>query len=347
VAIFAICNVNGKRRERLLSLSPLDDGSQDAEVHIEMFKCVLSLYNKDISMVAFLVADNCSTNRRIATLLEVPLVGCASHRYNLAVNRFLAPYDAELTAFNDLMVQLRHCNNAAELAKHTELKPIKRNTTRWSSTFEMMSLYKRIRDAIRQVDAVEEFVPSGAIHKKVLGLLEHLKKLDSVSKVLQDNEINMANVRVLFDQVVDDYPVMSSHLRASAKIVQSPDFEGALVKIVNGGKLTTSEARAMSRFEVDPDTCGSKQKERSSNSYATEILRGGKKKRAAEATSVTYSDLAKMVPPTSNTMERLFSQCKLILTPQRACMLPANFEMLAFLRVNRDLWNASTLVDVK
>jgi hypothetical protein len=46
-------------------------------------------------------------------------------------------------------------------------------------------------------------------------------------------------------------------------------------------------------------------------------------------------------------VERLFSQCKLILTPQRAYMLPANFEMLAFLRVNRDLWNASTLVDVK
>ncbi|ETM98665.1 hypothetical protein PPTG_19362 [Phytophthora nicotianae INRA-310] len=258
-------------------------------------------------MVAFLVADNCSINKRIATLLDLPLVRCASHRYNLAVNRSLAPYEAELAAVNDLMVQLRHCNNAAELAKHTELKPIKRNTIRWSSTFEMIHRYKRIRDAIRQVEAVEEFIPTGATHKKVVGLPEHLKKLDSVCKVLQDDRTAMADVRVLFDPLIDDYLVMASHQRLKA--------------------LWSSE--------------------RKEDSYAVEILRGSKKKRNAVAQSVSYSELAKMVPPTSNTVERLFSQCKLILTPQCACLLPANFEILAFLRVNRDLWNASTLVDVE
>ncbi|ETL77333.1 hypothetical protein L917_21726 [Phytophthora nicotianae] len=278
-----------------------------------MFKCVLSRYNKTISMVAFLVADNCSINKRIATLLDLPLVRCASHRYNLAVNRSLAPYEAELAAVNDLMVQLRHCNNAAELAKHTELKPIKRNTIRWSSTFEMIHRYKRIRDAIRQVEAVEEFIPTGATHKKVVGLPEHLKKLDSVCKVLQDDRTAMADVRVLFDPLIDDYLVMASH-----------DF------------------RAQAR-----KSCSHQPSERKEDSYAVEILRGSKKKRNAVAQSVSYSELAKMVPPTSNTVERLFSQCKLILTPQCACLLPANFEILAFLRVNRDLWNASTLVDVE
>ncbi|ETP24312.1 hypothetical protein F441_02664, partial [Phytophthora nicotianae CJ01A1] len=286
--------------------------------NIEMFKCVLSRYNKTISMVAFLVADNCSINKRIATLLDLPLVRCASHRYNLAVNRSLAPYEAELAAVNDLMVQLRHCNNAAELAKHTELKPIKRNTIRWSSTFEMIHRYKRIRDAIRQVEAVEEFIPTGATHKKVVGLPEHLKKLDSVCKVLQDDRTAMAD---------------------------SPTFEGALVKVINGGSLTASEARALHRFEVG--WIRAVASERKEDSYAVEILRGSMKKRNAVAQSVSYSELAKMVPPTSNTVERLFSQCKLILTPQCACLLPANFEILAFLRVNRDLWNASTLVDVE
>lgn len=144
VGIYGVCYADGKRRERLLSLSPLEDGSQDAEVHIEMFKRVLALYNKDISMVAFLVADNCATNQRIATLLELPLVGCASHRYNLAVNRYLAAYEPELAAVNSLMVQLRHVNNAAELSKFTDLKPVKRNVTRWSSTFAMVDRYKKI-----------------------------------------------------------------------------------------------------------------------------------------------------------------------------------------------------------
>ncbi|EGZ17544.1 hypothetical protein PHYSODRAFT_501462 [Phytophthora sojae] len=53
-----------------------------------------------------------------------------------------------------------------------------------------------------------------------------------------------------------------------------------------------------------------------------------------------------MVPPTSNTVERLFSQCKLVLTPQRRSMLPANFEQLAFLQVNRGMWDVSTVARV-
>ncbi|KAE9107372.1 hypothetical protein PF006_g21133 [Phytophthora fragariae] len=211
------------------------------------------------------------------------------------------------------MVQLRHVNNAAELAKYTDLKPAKRNVTRWSSTFEML-----------------------------LELLEELKKLDSVCKRLQGESISMADVRVLFDQVADDYPDMASHLRPSAKIVNSPVFEAALVKIENKVKLTAAEARSVQRFVVDPPASSGKRKERSSSDYANEILRGGKKARASGAASATYNDLAKVMPPTSNTVERLFSQCKFILTPQRSCMLPANFEMLAFLRVNRDLWTATS-----
>uniref|UniRef100_H3H9K3 HAT C-terminal dimerisation domain-containing protein n=1 Tax=Phytophthora ramorum TaxID=164328 RepID=H3H9K3_PHYRM len=255
--------MNGKRRERLLALSPIEESSQEAE--------------------------------RIATLLELPLVGCASHRYNLAVNRYLTAYETELAALNHLMVQLRHCNHSAELANFTDLVPIKRNMTRWSSTFEMVLRYKRIRDVIRQV--------------------------------------------------ADDYPVMVNHLGLGAKIVHTPVNEAALVKIGNGRKLNASEARSVQRFVVEPEASAGKRKERSDDNYASDILQGRKQPRNACATSISYDPLTKVVPPTSNTVERLFSQCKLLLTPQRTCMLPANFEMLAFLRANRDLWNASLLVD--
>ncbi|KAF1777846.1 hypothetical protein GQ600_18962 [Phytophthora cactorum] len=49
-----------------------------------LFDCVLDVYNKTLDMVAFIVGDNCSTNQSITTKLDVPLVGCASHRFNLA-----------------------------------------------------------------------------------------------------------------------------------------------------------------------------------------------------------------------------------------------------------------------
>ncbi|KAG6608727.1 uncharacterized protein IUM83_14817 [Phytophthora cinnamomi] len=58
----------------------------------------------------------------------------------------------------------------------------------------------------------------------------------------------------------------------------------------------------------DPPASSGKRKERSSSDYANEILRGGKKARSSGAASATYHDLAKVVPPTSNTVERLFSQ---------------------------------------
>ncbi|KAG6967870.1 hypothetical protein JG687_00004038 [Phytophthora cactorum] len=254
--INAVYTLASKRVERLLALSPIEEGSQDAEAHIEMF---------------------------------------SAHRYNLAVNRYLVAYKPELAALNQLM----------------------------SSIFEMVLRYKRIRDSIRQVEAVDDFVSTGAAHKKLMGLLDHLKKLDSVCNTLQHERASMADVRLLFDQVMDDYPIMASHSRPSANIVHTPVFEAALVMICNDSKLTASEARAMQRFVMVPKTSAGKRKERSEDSYAIDILRGGKQLRTSA------------------------SSCKLVLTPQRSCMIPANFEMLAFLRANRDLWNATSLADTE
>lgn len=180
VRLYSVHEVMGDRRERLLSLSPLDDGSQTAEAHVSMIKSVLSIYNKTLAMVVVIVGDNCSSTQKIATLLGVPLVGCASHRFNLADNRFLSDYEPELSALNNLMIHLRHCNNAATLAKFTDLQPIKRNATRWLSTYVKVARYVRIRDAIRQVEAVEEYVPSGVAQKKLVALLAELEMLDTV-----------------------------------------------------------------------------------------------------------------------------------------------------------------------
>ncbi|ETO82003.1 hypothetical protein F444_03769 [Phytophthora nicotianae P1976] len=294
-----------------------------------MFDCwshgsaVLRIYNKTTDMVTFIVGDNCNTNQKIATLLGVPLVGCASHRFNLAINPFHAEYEAELATVNDLMIQLRHCNNAARLGELTDLQPVKRNATRWSSTYAMVDRYVRIRDAIRQVEAAEDYVPSGVSHKKLVTLLAELEKHDTVCTALQHERTTLADVRLLFDKVIAYYPIMADHLRASAKIVHSPTFESALVKIGNGDTLATTEARAVKCFEVANDAEGDgerggpgakgKKKLRCDSAHA--ILHDGKKRRVSTRTQTRYSALARLVPPTSNTVEQLFSTCKLSMTP--------------------------------
>jgi hypothetical protein len=195
---------------------------------------VPAVYNKTIDMARFLVADNCATNKSIATKLGIPLVGCASHRFNLAANKLYADSEDLLEDVNSLMAQLRNPNNFAELAKHTELRPVKRNVTRWSSTFAMVERYIRIRAEIKKVEAVEEMVPTGSRHRKLVALCQDLKKLNSVSKRLQREDIDMAQVRVLFDSVKAEFPVMSDYLKTGAKIVHSPAFEVSRSPLIAG-----------------------------------------------------------------------------------------------------------------
>ena len=66
------------------------------------------------------------------------MIGCASHRFNLACALFLAEYEDQPNAINDLMVELRKLKKAGKLRKVTTLEPIKRNVTRWNSTYSML-----------------------------------------------------------------------------------------------------------------------------------------------------------------------------------------------------------------
>lgn len=70
----------------LLSMAPLlDERSFTAEEHLHYIKYVLEIYGKTIENIAYLVGDNCSTNRSLSDLSKVPLIGCYSHKLNLAV----------------------------------------------------------------------------------------------------------------------------------------------------------------------------------------------------------------------------------------------------------------------
>ncbi|KAE9354111.1 hypothetical protein PF008_g4683 [Phytophthora fragariae] len=135
VAIYAVCNVGGKRPERLLSLSPLDGGSQDAEVYIEMFKCVLALlWSSGILENRSAVFSAPSSTHKRSVFVIAGRRHVISHNFASVIPVMHQQLDRH--AARSAPRPLRHCNNAAELAKHTELKPIKRNTTRWYSSLQ-------------------------------------------------------------------------------------------------------------------------------------------------------------------------------------------------------------------
>lgn len=70
------------------------------------------------------------------------------------------------------------------------------------------------------------------------------------------------------------------------------------------------------------------------------VLQAAKRRRIAQH---GYGDLSYILP-TSNMVERFFSQTKLIQTDHSCSLLPSNFEALAFLKLNRAWWSRSLLV---
>ncbi|KAG2823684.1 hypothetical protein PC116_g12196 [Phytophthora cactorum] len=127
VTVYSVFETNGDLHLQLLAVSPLDDGSPDADANIKLFDSVPDIYNNTLDMVAFIVGDNYSSIQSTATKLHVQQVGCISHRFNLAVTKYLAEYEPLLAQVNTLMVKLCQVNKFAELTKTTSLHPIKQN----------------------------------------------------------------------------------------------------------------------------------------------------------------------------------------------------------------------------
>eukprot|EP00644_Phytophthora_capsici_P016011 jgi/Phyca11/115609/e_gw1.28.288.1 len=118
LAVFAVFEHDGKADKVLLAFAPLvDDEATDhsSASYVKFLKGVLPFFNRDITSVVYLVGDNCAVNTRLSDLLSIPLVGCASHRLNLAVQDFMAKYDSLLSKIQEMMRKLRTLNHSATL----------------------------------------------------------------------------------------------------------------------------------------------------------------------------------------------------------------------------------------
>ncbi|EGZ27930.1 hypothetical protein PHYSODRAFT_474251 [Phytophthora sojae] len=169
-------------------------------------------YGKTIENCLFLVGDNCSTNRRLATLLGVPLVGCASHRLNLAAQNLLEDFKDELDQVKKLMIKLKGLNQSAKLRFKTKLRPVLSQATRWSSTLCMVNRYMKLLEFIQDDDDLAEYLPPPSANRTLRKLLEDLKKIESVSKELQSESVSIADVRCYFDALIALWPGFATYL---------------------------------------------------------------------------------------------------------------------------------------
>ncbi|ETL25804.1 hypothetical protein L916_20405 [Phytophthora nicotianae] len=170
LAIYGCYDSPGGPRYPLLSMAPVMDEPDDhlnAEERMRAIVRFLPFFGKTINGCKFLVGDNCAVNKRLANLMNVPLVGCARHRLSLAVREFLVPFETALDQVQQLMRKHR-TKPSCKMRMKTPLMPILRQDTRWSSTFSMLERYIRLREFLSaNDDDMMDLLPSRAVHRKL------------------------------------------------------------------------------------------------------------------------------------------------------------------------------------
>ncbi|EGZ22580.1 hypothetical protein PHYSODRAFT_285754 [Phytophthora sojae] len=364
IAVFACYEVNGCPKTTLLSMAPLLDALDDdlsAQGHLEFLATMLQRdYGVQLAQCRFLVADNCAVNRRLATLMSVPLVGCASHRLNSKAD--MASHEEDLAAVQALMVKLRTliCQTtvSANVLK-TPLRPVIRQDTRWSSTFEMVRRYLQLLEFLdAEDDDLMDLLPPPAMNKRLRALYQELCDIESVSKALQGHDVDLLDVREWFDELIAVKPQYGRYIGKFITvefvfniftnncimvfILQGLGPTLCTTQILRLGVYAFSAGRRSGRrpFEAArPDDAAASEEEEDPAASFVERLR---KRRWLAQDRVKYEQL-KSIPPTSNVVERFFSIARVTFGHQRHGLLPRTLETMLFLRQNRSYWDATTV----
>ncbi|OWY99028.1 hypothetical protein PHMEG_00030046 [Phytophthora megakarya] len=227
---------------------------------------------------------------------------------------------------------------------------------RWSGIFRMLKRYKELhpylhffeRDTSVDKDIPKEapaddarrfpivkFLPTAEEHCVLMDVLDSLMLLEDSTQRLQRKDLTLLTARDIFDEALIDFPELADRLKADANIVESTNFEAAVVKIMNGLEkdLSSEEIEAAVRLLKEPNTpaqfAGSTRKP---DVKAALDARA----KAREEEKSKYIDLS-WIPATSVEVERLFSSVKCILGYLRKSMNAETLEAILFLRMNWDL----------
>ncbi|POM60379.1 LOW QUALITY PROTEIN: hypothetical protein PHPALM_30778 [Phytophthora palmivora] len=342
IAVFACYEVDCVMKTPLLPLLDTLDEDLSARGHYEFLADMLPRdFGKQITGCLFLVDDNCAVNRLLATRMGVPLMGCARHQLNRAVQADMQQHEEDLATVQALMVRLRTLKQSAKLRQNTTLRPVIRHDTRWSSTFLMVHRYFRLLKHIDATDnAVVDVLPSPASNKPFRALLNDLKKIESVPKALQADNVSLRDVRVWFDGLIAIKPHYATYLGPRANIVPSPDFESVCVRVLEGKaiRLTRGEKSALRPFhceDASDQAAGQTAKSGDEGSFIEQLL----KRRRLASVAPRY-ELLGSIPPTPNIAERFFCVARTTYGQERHSLQPITLEMLLFLRQNEQYWSA-------
>eukprot|EP01040_Poterioochromonas_malhamensis_P017462 gene17462-20072_t len=361
--------VHGRCR-RLISVTPLDDETSfTAESIADTVNSKLwdglGINNELTKNISFVTADNAAVNYKLARLLDVPMIGCYSHRLNLCCKSIFQKYDDLIVKYSKIMDKIANCDIIMGRLRAENLKnPVQRNVTRWSSTFEFIERTLELFDHFTTlfVDDREVKVSIMMADKDSLkNLYELLKPFQILTKKLQlDNEKfpTIAYARKCFKRLFDD-PKNRELLGANTDQLFPgqyllPSYDGGLAE---HSRVNLSFQSGIEKVQ-SKNECDLNDEEKAKISVfldtkksVTTIIDSEDDEFEVIRVSMDRSNDNSYLPLdwidcTSNVCERLFSRARLVLHYLRKRMTPASIEILLYLFVNRDLWDVNTIHEI-
>jgi hypothetical protein len=162
-----------------------------SNMHILHIEVALATVGEKLKDLCAIVGDNCRVNKCLATKLDIPLIGCRSHIFNLAVNAHLKEYKVVLTKINKVMKKLKSASNYVTLLEVCPLKSINQNDTRWSSTYDMLKRYFELEPFVKEMENMTIYLLDNMEHFALKNLMAGLESLQSVTVALQSSTMNI------------------------------------------------------------------------------------------------------------------------------------------------------------
>lgn len=334
-----------------------------AERHVRQFEDIFNMYGVNVHMWTLAqLTDNCSTNKLIANMMEVPHVGCLNHKLHLDIQDMVTSDSALENIITEIGKTMVDCKsklrNRALLRNLTSLSPVTHNDTRWSSKYQMICRFNRIRtELLATADSENASVRINASNSFKLEALRYEKMLqffDIATLELQKRGATLYECRVVIDALVESIDANSeiahsamfdcrfTPKRVLLKGIHSPNshFESGVAKIQSGevGLMTQQEKSACKNLELSSsENIPSENESECDTEHQLSRAIKNKKRKVVGGTKKYIN--TRFILGSSAEMERVWSIAKYVLPDNRKLMDPIIFESILFLKVNASYWD--------
>jgi hypothetical protein len=172
---------------------------------------------------------------------------------------------SEIEKVTSLMSKLSTLKGSGRLRKYTNLRPVKRNETRWLGVIEMLDRYLKIHHFLPDMVIDDPEVETLILNRRELNNIQThqimLQNLKDVTLYLQNKTLTLNEAQAVLDEVIltfqedrntDIFFDFSPFLSTNATIVHSHHFEKAVIKIQQQDerKLSILEKKAVEDLKV-------------------------------------------------------------------------------------------------